>query len=59
MLMWCRDNGIPALLAYKRHSKVHWNIRLAKRDYETNDVTYRHDYLIVRECDYELVRLRF
>lgn len=53
---WCRKNSIPALFKYGEYKKTplkHW---LNAEDL-TNE--YDQDTLIIRDSDYEMVRLRF
>jgi hypothetical protein len=61
VLTWCRDNSIPALLAVRSLGRDGWNIRgrpfWMSSTFATSELD--RDSLIVRECDYPLVRLRW
>lgn len=60
VLRWCRENDIPALFAFdvtdRQSETCGSRAWLDNADLTSPDVG---DSLIVRECDYELVRLRF
>lgn len=58
-LQWCHDNGIPALFAFEIGRR--WIICSGRpwRDGIDKATFDDSDSLIVREQDYDLVRLRF
>lgn len=55
---WCEDNRIPML--FGSMGLDWWSRRgILNDEMLYTDMTMHDDYLIVRECDYALVKLRF
>jgi hypothetical protein len=54
---WCLDNDIPVLLGYRRF--VLYSRRKWMRMLFATDATVEGMFLIVRESDFPLVRLRW
>lgn len=56
---WCRDNRIPLIVLQRDYygTPIRWPSRNL---YKWGILrTYDSSYLVIRECDYTLVKLRF
>lgn len=58
---WCQENSIPMLFMASDTAVElsRYTRRECRKYYSEMSSTYVNDYLIIRDCDYELVRLRF
>lgn len=53
---WCGENDVPMIYSL---DSIRWGRKACLRDFLSDAKTVHPDTLIIREQDYELVRVRF